>query len=100
MMFRAKLIMITLINKWKITKNFSTKLNNNKNQIALVEEARLNPDMYVAIVGEGENESFLKKKIDEYGLEKRVKLFGFLPAVEVLKGFNTFELPSIKNSMV
>ena len=75
------------------------ELNNNKNQIALVEEARANPDMYVAIVGEGENRAFLEEKIEEYALTERVKLFGYLPREEVLKGFDIFALPSLKEGL-
>lgn len=75
------------------------ELNNNKNQIALVEEASKNPDMFVAIVGEGEKQKFLEAKIKEYKLESRVKLFGFLPMEQVMKGFDTFALPSLKEGL-
>jgi glycosyltransferase involved in cell wall biosynthesis len=75
------------------------ELNKNKNQIALIEEARQNPQMYVAIVGEGELRGSLEQKIKEYGLEERVKLFGFMPAADVLKGFDTFALPSLKEGL-
>ena len=75
------------------------ELNKNKNQIALIEEAKSKPEMYVAIVGEGELRGYLEQKIKEYALESRVKLFGFMPAVEVLKGFDTFTLPSIKEGL-
>ncbi len=75
------------------------ELNNNKNQITLVEEARQNPEMYVAIVGEGENRAFLEEKIREYALTERVKLFGYLPREEVLKGFDVFALPSLKEGL-
>lgn len=75
------------------------ELTKNKNQIALVEQAKNNPDMYVAIVGEGEDREFLEEKIKEYGLEERVKLFGFMPATEVLKGFDVFALPSLKEGL-
>jgi glycosyltransferase involved in cell wall biosynthesis len=75
------------------------ELNANKNQIALIEEARKKPDMYVAIVGDGENRVSLRNKIDEYGLEKRVKLFGFMAAESVLKGFDVFSLPSLKEGL-
>lgn len=75
------------------------ELNKNKNQIALVEQAKQNPNMYVAIIGEGELRSMLEQKIKAYGLENRVKLFGFLPASEVLKGFDVFALPSIKEGL-
>ncbi len=75
------------------------ELTQNKNQIALIEQAKQNPSMYVAIVGEGELREMLEQKIKEYGLEERVKLFGFLPAAEVLKGFDVFALPSIKEGL-
>lgn len=75
------------------------ELTKNKNQIALIEQAKNDPDMYVAIVGEGELRDMLNKKIKEYGLQNRVKLLGFLPAEEVLKGFDVFALPSIKEGL-
>ncbi len=75
------------------------ELNKNKNHIALIEEARRNKNMYVAIVGEGENREFLVHNIKEYGLEDRVKLFGFLPREEALKGFDVFALPSLKEGL-
>lgn len=75
------------------------ELTKNKNQIALIEQARNNPDMYVAIVGEGELRGMLEAKIKGCGLESRVKLFGFLPAADVLKGFDEFALPSIKEGL-
>ena len=75
------------------------ELTHNKNQIALLERAKNNPDMYVAIVGEGELREMLEQKIKEWGLEKRVKLFGFVPASEALKGFDVFSLPSLKEGL-
>ena len=75
------------------------ELNKNKNQMALVEEAKETPDMYVAIVGEGEERRRLERAILAYKLKDRVKLFGFVPAREVLKGFDTFTLPSIKEGL-
>lgn len=75
------------------------ELTKNKNQIALIEQARTNPDMFVAIVGEGEERAQLESKIKEYGLEDRVKLFGFIPANEVLRGFDEFALPSLKEGL-
>lgn len=74
-------------------------LTKNKNQISLIEEAQNKPDMYVAIVGEGELRPYLENKIKEYKLEDRIKLFGFQPAADVMKGFDTFALPSIKESL-
>ncbi|MEK7135531.1 MAG: glycosyltransferase [Patescibacteria group bacterium] len=75
------------------------ELNHNKNQIALVEEARRDREMYVAIIGEGELRDFLLSKIKGYGLEERVKLFGFIPREKVLKGFDIFALPSLKEGL-
>lgn len=75
------------------------ELTYNKNHLALIEEARQKPDMYVAIVGEGELRGFLESKVQEYGLQDRVKLFGFMLAQEVMKGFDTFALPSIKEGL-
>ncbi|MES2203505.1 MAG: glycosyltransferase [Patescibacteria group bacterium] len=75
------------------------ELTANKNQIVLVEQAKNNPAMYVAIVGEGELRPMLEQKIKKNGLQDRVKLFGFMPAADVLKGFDTFALPSIKEGL-
>ena len=72
----------------------------NKNQIALVEEARVDPTMYVALVGDdGPERPHLEAKIKEYGLDGRVKIFGFMPAREVLRGFDVFALPSLKEGL-
>ncbi|MCR4333570.1 MAG: glycosyltransferase [Patescibacteria group bacterium] len=75
------------------------ELTKNKNQVALIEQAKNNPELYVAIVGEGEDRAHLEARIREYGLDARVKLFGFMPASEVLKGFDTFALPSLKEGL-
>jgi glycosyltransferase involved in cell wall biosynthesis len=75
------------------------ELTKNKNQIALIEQAKADPDMYVAIVGEGEERETLEQKIKEDNLGDRVKLFGFMPASEVLKGFDVFALPSLKEGL-
>lgn len=75
------------------------ELTKNKNQIALIEQAKNDPTMYVAIVGGGELRPLLEQQIEEYGLETRVKLFGFQPAADVMKGFDIFALPSIKEAL-
>ncbi|MFZ1074836.1 MAG: glycosyltransferase [Minisyncoccia bacterium] len=75
------------------------ELTKNKNQIELIEQAKNNPRMFVAIVGEGEDRAYLTKKIADYGLRDRVKLFGFMPAADVLRGFDTFALPSLKEGL-
>ena len=41
----------------------------------------------------------LEAKIKEYKLENRIKLFGYLPASEVLRGFDVFALPSLKEGL-
>jgi glycosyltransferase involved in cell wall biosynthesis len=75
------------------------ELTHNKNQTALIEEARTDPNMYVAIVGFGEDFAMLDEKIRDYGLQNRVKLFGFVPAQEALRGFDIFALPSLKEGL-
>ena len=75
------------------------ELTRNKNQIALIEDAKNNPDMYVAIVGAGEDHMMLDEKIKKYELEDRVKLFGFVPVEEALRGFDVFALPSLKEGL-
>lgn len=75
------------------------ELNKNKNQIALVEAAKADQRLFIAIVGEGEERAHLEAKIREYGLSGRVKLFGFIPAVDALRGFDAFALPSIKEGL-
>ncbi len=75
------------------------ELTRNKNQISLIEQARKNPDLHVAIVGDGEDRKFLKDKIDQYGLKQRVVLFGFRETKSVLKGFDVFALPSLKEGL-
>lgn len=76
------------------------ELNKNKNQISLIEQAKQDPSMNVAIIGSGENWIMLEEKIKEYGLKNRVKLLGFVPEAEKqLKGFDTFALPSLKEGL-
>jgi len=75
------------------------ELTKNKNQISLIEQARKDSTMHVVIVGDGDDRLCLKKKIEEYGLENRVKLIGFRPASEVLRGFDVFALPSLKEGL-
>jgi glycosyltransferase involved in cell wall biosynthesis len=75
------------------------ELNKNKNQKALIERAKEDPNLRVAIVGEGEERANLEDLIKRYALGERVKLFGFVPAEEVMSGFDTFALPSIKEGL-
>lgn len=75
------------------------ELNKNKNQQALIELAKNDPNMFVAIVGDGEEREALEKKIKKYNLGDRVKLFGFIPASEALLGFDVFALPSLKEGL-
>jgi len=75
------------------------ELTHNKNHIALINKARADRAMHVAIVGEGELRDFLQNKINGYGLQDRVKLLGHVPASEALKGFDRFALPSLKEGL-
>jgi len=75
------------------------ELNKNKNQQVLIERAARTPLMYVAIVGEGEERESLEALIRKKGVEERVKLFGYIPAREALKGFDRFSLPSLKEGL-
>jgi len=75
------------------------ELTRNKNQRALIEEAARRPDLYVAIIGEGEDRAMLESLVRECGLEARVKFFGFLPAKDALRGFDAFALPSLKEGL-
>ncbi len=75
------------------------ELTRNKNHISLIEEAQRTENMSVAIVGEGEERNRLEQMIQTAGLKHRVRLFGFLPASEVLKGFDEFVLPSLKEGL-
>lgn len=75
------------------------ELTKNKNQQALIEAARKNPDLFVAIVGEGELRQELEALIQKHRLESRVKLFGFMPAREAFRGFDAFALPSLKEGL-
>lgn len=75
------------------------ELTPNKHQSALIEQARLSRDAYVAIVGEGEDRASLERLIETYRLGDRVKLFGYIPAREVMKGFDIFALPSLKEGL-
>jgi glycosyltransferase involved in cell wall biosynthesis len=75
------------------------ELTKNKNQISLIERAKNDPAMHLAIVGDGADRSMLESKIRDYKLEDRVKMFGFQPAHEVLKGFDVFALSSMKESL-
>jgi glycosyltransferase involved in cell wall biosynthesis len=75
------------------------ELTHNKNQAVLIEQAKDDPAMFVAIVGEGEERPQLAEKIKKYELFDRVKLFGFMPASEALRGFDVFTLPSLKEGL-
>ncbi|KKW35783.1 MAG: Glycosyltransferase, YqgM-like protein family [Candidatus Adlerbacteria bacterium GW2011_GWA1_54_10] len=69
------------------------ELNKNKNQQVLIEQAKNNSSMFVAIVGEGEERGHLEEKIKKYNLNDRV------PASEALRGFDVFALPSLKEGL-
>ncbi len=72
----------------------------NKNQVALIEEARRDPMLCVAIVGtDGDERPHLEHLIRTEGLGDRVKLFGYIPWPDVLRGFDRFSLPSLKEGL-
>jgi glycosyltransferase involved in cell wall biosynthesis len=75
------------------------ELTRNKNQITLINQAKNDQRMYVAIVGSGEDWTMLEETIKKDSLEQRVKLFGFLPVEKVMKGFDVFALPSLKEGL-
>lgn len=75
------------------------ELTRNKNQRSLLEQAEKDPTLFVAIVGEGEERTNLETYIAAHHLRDRVKLFGFMRASEVLRGFDTFALPSTKEGL-
>lgn len=75
------------------------ELTKNKNQMSLLERAKYESDLYVAIVGEGEERANLEAYIRRENLAERVKLFGFMSATDVLRGFDTFALPSTKEGL-
>lgn len=75
------------------------ELTKNKNQLSLLVRAKNEPTLYVAIVGEGEERPNLEAYIRAEGLGDRVRLFGFMSAPEVLRGFDTFALPSTKEGL-
>lgn len=75
------------------------ELTKNKNHQALIEQAKNDPSLHVAIVGEGEERPALEAAIHQHHLGDRVKLFGFMPAREVLRGFDRFVLPSLKEGL-
>jgi len=49
------------------------ELNKNKNQQVLIEQAKNNSSMFVAIVGEGEERGHLEEKIKKYNLNDRLR---------------------------
>ena len=55
--------------------------------------------MFIAILGEGEARPSLEAQIHMHGLQNRVKLLGFIPTQEVLRGFDIFALPSLKEGL-
>lgn len=75
------------------------ELTRNKNHIALVERASKDPSLYVAIVGEGELRGYLEQQARDKGVGDRVRFFGFIPARDALKGFDTFTLSSLKEGL-
>ena len=82
---------------------FAPNLETNEQALELILEAidragyRPAKDIWIGL--DCAASQFLEGKIKEYRLEDRVKLFGFMPASEVLKGFDIFALPSLKEGL-
>jgi glycosyltransferase involved in cell wall biosynthesis len=58
------------------------------------------PDVIFICIGEGEERISLEKSISHYGLKEKVFLVGFVDnAIEIIKSFNIFVLPSIKEGL-
>lgn len=78
------------------------ELNQNKNHIVLLQAMAQIPDkhIYLGICGKGCLETKLKKAAEEFGIEKRVFLFGFRKDIpRMLAGADCFMFPSKREGL-
>jgi glycosyltransferase involved in cell wall biosynthesis len=67
---------------------------------AMSKISKNHPDVIFICIGEGEERQNLEKRISEFGLQDKVYLVGFVDnAVEIIKSFSIFVLPSIKEGL-
>jgi glycosyltransferase involved in cell wall biosynthesis len=77
------------------------ELHKNKNwHIALQTLTTLPPTTHLAIIGSGEEYESLRLHVEKFNLQDRVHLLGYVPdAVQYLKAFDIFLLPSLKEGL-
>ena len=76
------------------------ELNPNKNWAVAVEAVTtLPPHAHLFIIGEGEERLKLEELISELGLNQQVHLLGYLDGAPLLKAFDVFILPSLKEGL-
>lgn len=78
------------------------ELNRNKNHETVIKAiARLNnPNVYYVICGQGVLEDYLRKLIEELGLERQIKLLGFRKDIaEICKAADLFAFPSFREGL-
>lgn len=93
----------TIFNKKTIIGTIA-ELHKNKGLMYMIEAvskiSKNHPDVIFICIGEGEERQNLEKRISEFGLQDKVYLVGFVDnAVEIIKSFSIFVLPSIKEGL-
>lgn len=80
----------------------AAELNDNKNQIAVIEAiAQLDfQDIYYSLCGKGPNEQKLKERIEQLGLENKVRLLNYRTDMDrVLQSADAFAFTSIREGL-
>ncbi len=76
------------------------ELTENKGLSYAIEAMKKIPDSLFLIIGGGEKETELKKAVNENNLQEKVSFAGFVEnASRLIKGFDVFLLPSIKEGL-
>lgn len=75
------------------------ELHKNKGLKYLIESMKDAEDFTLAIFGEGEERISLEKQIKNLNLSKKVFLLGFEDSNKIIKSFDVFILPSIKEGL-